>query len=63
MSITRRMLMTGLALGALGSLAAPQALAAPFPVPETLPLEKEDYAEARRRFRTHLLKQDRKSVV
>lgn len=56
MSITRRMLMTGLALGALGSLAAPQALAAPFPVPETLPLEKEDYAEARRRFRTHLLK-------
>jgi dipeptidyl aminopeptidase/acylaminoacyl peptidase len=53
MLLTRRLLMGGLAFGAL----APQvATAAPFPIPEILPLEREDYGEARRRFHTHLLR-------
>jgi dipeptidyl aminopeptidase/acylaminoacyl peptidase len=52
MLLTRRLMMGGLAAGAL----LPQAAsAASFPIPEVLPFEKEDYGEARRRFTTRLL--------
>ncbi|WP_245582448.1 alpha/beta hydrolase family protein [Neorhizobium lilium] len=53
MPLTRRLLMGGLAFGALAPKAA---TAGPFPVPDSLPLEKEDYGDARRRFSTHLLR-------
>ncbi len=52
MPLTRRLLMTGLAFGALAPCAA---TAAAFPIPDLPPLEREDYGEARGRFRTRLL--------
>jgi dipeptidyl aminopeptidase/acylaminoacyl peptidase len=53
MPLTRRLMMGGLALGAL---APGLAAAAPFPVPEVPLLERDDYGEARHRFRTNLLR-------
>lgn len=55
MTITRRMILAGLAAGAV-SRNAVAATAAPFPIPEPLPLESQDYADARRHFATRLLK-------
>ncbi len=52
MPLTRRLLMAGFAVGALARKAA---AVETIPAPETLPLEREDYGDARRRFHTHLL--------
>jgi dipeptidyl aminopeptidase/acylaminoacyl peptidase len=52
--IRRRTLLAGAAgLSAVALMSRPASAA--FPVPELLPLEKEDYGEARRRFETRLL--------
>ncbi|WP_105381789.1 alpha/beta hydrolase family protein [Neorhizobium alkalisoli] len=53
---TRRALLAATAGLSAATLLPASANAAVFPVPEILPLEKGDYAEARRRFRTNLIK-------
>ncbi len=53
MTLTRRMILAGIAAGAVSRAAI---AAAPFSAPDVPPLEKQDYAEARRHFSTHLLK-------
>lgn len=53
MIVTRRMILAGIAAGAVSRTAI---AAAPFPTPDVPPFEKRDYAEARRHFSTHLLR-------
>ncbi|MCW8280489.1 MULTISPECIES: alpha/beta hydrolase family protein [Agrobacterium] len=53
--MTRRGLLAG-AMGLSAALILPPAVKAGIPTPEVLPLERQDYAEARRRFHTHLLR-------
>ncbi len=54
--LTRRTLLVGTAGLCLSATAPRSGHTAEFPVPEVLPLEREDYAEARRRFHTNLLR-------
>lgn len=53
MQVTRRFLLSGVITAAV---LPPPAFAAGFAVPDSLPLEKLDYADARQGFRTHLLR-------
>lgn len=53
LQMTRRFLMSGLASA---TLLPSRVVAAGFTVPDSLPLEKQDYAKARQGFRTHLLR-------
>jgi dipeptidyl aminopeptidase/acylaminoacyl peptidase len=53
MIVTRRVILAGLAAGALSRNAA---AAAPFETPDTPPLESRDYGEARKDFTTRLLR-------
>ncbi|WP_117190627.1 alpha/beta hydrolase family protein [Rhizobium terrae] len=54
--LTRRTFLAGAIGLSAAALVARPASAGDFPVPEVLPLEMEDYAEARRRFHTNLLR-------
>lgn len=53
--MTRRRVLAG-AMGLSAAVILPPAVKAGIPTPEVLPLERQDYAEARRRFHTHLLR-------
>lgn len=53
MTVTRRMILAGIAAGAVSRTAF---AAASFPAPDVLPLERQDYAQARQSFKTHLLR-------
>ena len=53
MIVTRRMILAGIAAGAVSRNAF---AAVPFSTPDVLPLEKQDYAAARRHFSTRLVK-------
>jgi dipeptidyl aminopeptidase/acylaminoacyl peptidase len=56
MHLTRRMMMAAMASCTVLPAFSPARAAEPdFPIPETLPLDRTDYAEARRKFTTHLL--------
>lgn len=54
MPISRRLVLAGLATSAI--LPKSGMAAEPFPIPELPPLVNQDYGEARRHFRTHLLR-------
>ncbi|MGE8584507.1 alpha/beta hydrolase family protein [Agrobacterium tumefaciens] len=54
-SLTRRNLLVG-AMGLSAAALLPAGAKAGIPTPEVLPLEKQDYGEARKRFHTHLLR-------
>jgi len=54
MQMTRRFFVSGLGIAAL---LPSHLIAADFPVPVSLPLERQDYALARNKFHTHLLRQ------
>ncbi len=53
MTVTRRMILAGIAAGAVSRTAF---AAASFPAPDVLPLERQDYAQVRQSFKTHLLR-------
>lgn len=55
-SLTRRGLLVGAMGASVAAILPPGARAAGFSAPEILPLERQDYADARRRFHTHLLR-------